>query len=78
MAESSYSGTAVDCAYSVVVQTSGKENAGTTANVFVQVCLSSFHQITNIYIFKDSSFLNINFMFRAYAQSVRNKYYFCS
>uniref|UniRef100_A0A158Q7I4 PLAT domain-containing protein n=1 Tax=Elaeophora elaphi TaxID=1147741 RepID=A0A158Q7I4_9BILA len=33
----SYFGSGVDCAYSVVVRTSGKENAGTTANVFVQL-----------------------------------------
>lgn len=39
MGELSYPGSGIDCAYSVVVRTSGKENAGTTANIFVQVCL---------------------------------------
>ncbi|VDO41761.1 unnamed protein product [Brugia timori] len=38
MVKSSYFGLGIiDCAYSVVVRTSNKENAGTTANIFVQL-----------------------------------------
>uniref|UniRef100_A0AAF5PW58 PLAT domain-containing protein n=1 Tax=Wuchereria bancrofti TaxID=6293 RepID=A0AAF5PW58_WUCBA len=38
MVKSPYFGLGIiDCAYSVVVRTSNKENAGTTANIFVQL-----------------------------------------
>uniref|UniRef100_A0A1I7VQW0 PLAT domain-containing protein n=1 Tax=Loa loa TaxID=7209 RepID=A0A1I7VQW0_LOALO len=47
MVESSYSGLGIDCAYSVVVRTSGKENAGTTANIFVQLRTNAL-QLTDV------------------------------